>query len=116
MIFCIHALFFYVYQDRICYYKIQCRKRAEEPSMNIAFVIYEGMTALDFIGLYDPVVRLKTMGFMPDLRWDICAHTPEVRDGTGLLFTPTKVGTSLQDYDMVLVPGGFSTREIIDDP
>ena len=27
--------------------------------MNIAFVIYEGMIALDFIGMYDPVVRLK---------------------------------------------------------
>ena len=39
--------------------------------MRIAFVIYDGMTSLDFIGVYDPVTRLKTMGFMPDLEWDI---------------------------------------------
>jgi hypothetical protein len=32
--------------------------------MNIAFIIYDGMTALDFIGVYDPVTRLKTMGFI----------------------------------------------------
>lgn len=83
--------------------------------MHIAFVIYNGMTALDFIGMYDPVTRLKTMGFMADVRWDICAYTPEVRDGTGLLFTPTRVGSSLHNYAMVLVPGGFSTREMMND-
>jgi len=83
--------------------------------VNIAFIIYNGMTALDFIGMYDPVTRLKTMGFMSDLSWDICTYTPEVRDGAGLLFTPTRVGTSLQDYAMVLVPGGFSTREMVND-
>ncbi len=84
--------------------------------MNISFIIYNGMTALDFIGMYDPVTRLKTMGFMPDLHWDICAYTPEVRDGTGQIFTPTKVGTSLSDYAMVLLPGGLSTREMVSDP
>jgi putative intracellular protease/amidase len=31
--------------------------------MNIAFIIYDGMTALDFIGVYDPLTRLKTMDF-----------------------------------------------------
>ncbi|SRR5579885_961330 len=83
--------------------------------MDIAFVIYNGMTALDFIGMYDPVTRLKTMGFMSDLRWDICAYTPEVRGGTGLLFTPTRVGTSLHDYTIVFIPGGFGTRKLVND-
>jgi hypothetical protein len=35
--------------------------------MKIAFVIFNGLTALDFIGIYDPLTRLKSMGFMPDL-------------------------------------------------
>ncbi len=83
--------------------------------MNVAFVIFNGMTALDFIGVYDPVTRLKTMGFMPDLQWEICAYTAEVRDGAGLHFTPTRVGESLQHYDMVIVPGGYGTRELVDD-
>ncbi len=83
--------------------------------MRIAFVIFDGMTALDFIGVYDPVTRLKTMGFMPELEWDICAQTREVRDGAGLLFTPTRVGESLASYDMLIVPGGFGTRELVHD-
>jgi len=83
--------------------------------MKIGFVIYQGMTALDFIGVYDSIARLKTMGFVPDLEWDICACSSEVRDGTGLAFTPTKVRESLGDYDMVVVPGGFGSRQLVDD-
>ncbi len=75
--------------------------------MKLAFLIYEGMTALDFIGMYDPVTRLKTMGFMPDLDWDICAIAPQVNDQNGLCFIPTKVGESLSNYDAILVPGGI---------
>jgi transcriptional regulator GlxA family with amidase domain len=81
--------------------------------MKIAFIIYNGMTALDFIGIYDPVTRLKTMGFVNNLQWEICSHSKDVKDVTGLSFTPTKVGESLQSYDMVILPGGFSTRELV---
>jgi cyclohexyl-isocyanide hydratase len=83
--------------------------------VKIAFIIYDGMTALDFVGVYDPVTRLNTMGFLPDLQWDICAWSQTVRDGAGLGFVPTKVGEPLQTYDMVIVPGGFGSRMVIDD-
>lgn len=85
--------------------------------MKIAFVIYNGMTALDFIGVYDPVTRLKTMGFIQDLGWEICADSKEVSDNAGLRFTPTRVGESLEGYDMVIVPGGFifTIRKLIAD-
>ncbi|HZQ06848.1 MAG TPA: DJ-1/PfpI family protein [Anaerolineae bacterium] len=83
--------------------------------MKIAFVIFDGLTALDFIGVYDPVTRLKTMGFMPALEWDICARSQPVRDSTGLIFTPTGVGESLAEYDTVIVPGGFGTRALVKD-
>ncbi len=59
--------------------------------MNIAFVIYNGMTALDFVGAYDPLIRLKTMGFLPDLRWQICALSEEVTTYSGLRFVPTQM-------------------------
>ena len=84
--------------------------------MKIAFIIYNGMTALDFIGIYDPLTRLKTMDFMPDLEWDICAYTPEVKDNAGLDFTPTCVKPELEDYDLLVVPGGLGTRELTGDP
>ncbi len=83
--------------------------------MNIAFVTFDGMTALDFIGIYDPVTRLKTMGFMSELQWDICAPNAPVRDRAGLTFNPTCIGKSLAEHDMVIVPGGLSTRELIHD-
>lgn len=83
--------------------------------MKIGFIIYHGMTALDFIGVYDPLIRLKTMGFMPQLRLDICAYSSEVKDGAGLGFVPTKVRESLQDYDTIIVPGGFGSRRLVDD-
>lgn len=86
------------------------------PLMKVGFVIYDGMTTLDFIGVYDPVTRLKTMGFMPALEWEVCARSGAVKDGSGLQFTPTKIGESLRGYDMLIVPGGFGSRKLVDDP
>ncbi|OMP67847.1 DJ-1/PfpI family protein [Domibacillus epiphyticus] len=83
--------------------------------MKIAFVLFHHVTALDFVGVYDPVTRLKTMNVIPDLEWDICAFTEEIVDGTGLQFTPTRVRESLDQYDLVIVPGGFGTRTLRND-
>jgi len=83
--------------------------------MKIGFIIYHGMTALDFIGVYDPLIRLKTMGFMPAMRWEICAYSSEVRDGVGLGFVPTRVREPLHEYDMIIVPGGFGSRKLYHD-
>ena len=83
--------------------------------MKAAFIIFNRMTALDFVGVYDPLTRLKSMGLMPELNWDICAYSEEVADDRGLVFTPTKVGESLHGYDLLIVPGGFGTRALIDD-
>jgi transcriptional regulator GlxA family with amidase domain len=83
--------------------------------MRVAFVIFERMTALDFVGVYDPVTRLKTMLFRPDLTWEICALAAEVCDPSGLKFSATRVGESLADYDLVIVPGGYGTRELMTD-
>ncbi|OLN22573.1 thiamine biosynthesis protein ThiJ [Domibacillus antri] len=83
--------------------------------MNIAFILFNGVTALDFVGVYDAVTRLKTMKFIPDLKWDLCAFTEEIVDGTGLIFTPARVKESLEPYDMVIVPGGFGTRTLVND-
>ncbi|MCL5996629.1 MAG: DJ-1/PfpI family protein [Chloroflexi bacterium] len=83
--------------------------------MYISFVIYEGMTALDFVGIYDPLTRLHSMGCLSGVQWDVCARTAQVRDHSGLVFTSTRVGAPLEGYDMVVVPGGFSSRTLIHD-
>jgi len=83
--------------------------------MKIAFVIFNGLTTLDFIGIYDPLTRLKTMGFLPDLAWDICAPTDLVKDDRGLVMVPTTIQEPLQSYDVLVVPGGFGTRTLMHD-
>jgi transcriptional regulator GlxA family with amidase domain len=83
--------------------------------MKIAFVIFDVLTVLDFVGVYDAVTRLKTMRFMEDLEWDICAYTETVSDKCGIVLTPNKVRESLGDYDLVIVPGGYGTRQLVND-
>ena len=83
--------------------------------MKAAFVIFDRMTALDFVGVYDPVTRLKSMGFLQDLTWDTCATSERVTDDRGLVFTPTRTGEALSSYDLVIVPGGFGTRTLAND-
>ena len=84
--------------------------------MKVAFVIYEGMTTLDFVGAYDPLTRLKSMGFLPDFGWEICATSEKVADEKGLTFIPTQVRGELSNYDLVYVPGGpvSSLRKLAD--
>jgi cyclohexyl-isocyanide hydratase len=82
--------------------------------MNIAFVIFDGLTVLDFVGVYDAVTRLRG-GYLPDLRWEICARSARVCDNTGLCLTPTRVGEPLTSYDMLIVPGGLGTRTLMHD-
>ena len=72
--------------------------------MKTAFIIFDQMTALDLIGVYDPLTRLKSMNFVPEFNWQICAYTEEVSDDRGLRFTPDTVAVSLSEYDMIVVP------------
>ncbi len=80
--------------------------------MKTAFIIFDRMTALDLIGVYDPLTRLKTMGFVPEFNWQMCAFTEIVSDDRGLRFVPDTVAESLGVYDLIVVPGGFGTRAL----
>lgn len=78
--------------------------------MKIAYVLFNEMTLLDFIGVYDAVLRLKTLNYIPDLQWDLCALTEKVSDELGLTILTTKTGNSLEGYDALFVPGGDGTK------
>ena len=80
--------------------------------MKAAFIIYDVMTAMDFIGVYDALIRLKTMNVMPDFEWEICARTAEVVDGCGLRLTPTMTPATLEGFDLFIVPGGYGSRTL----
>jgi cyclohexyl-isocyanide hydratase len=80
--------------------------------MKAALVVFDGMTMLDFIGFYDAVTRLKTMGFVPDFAWNVCARSAQVGDERGLRLVADRVGESLQGFDLLYVPGGMGTRKL----
>jgi transcriptional regulator GlxA family with amidase domain len=80
--------------------------------MKIAFVVFDGMTALDFVGIYDCLTRLKSMGFTPGLSWDICARSDFIADDRGLRLSVPCRARSLEGYDLLVVPGGFATRAL----
>jgi transcriptional regulator GlxA family with amidase domain len=80
--------------------------------MKAAFVVFDRMTSLDFVGFYDPVSRLKSMKIMDDFDWRICSMTQHVVDDRGLRLEAEAVGESLGSYDMLFVPGGFGTRSL----
>ena len=42
--------------------------------MKAAFILFDRMTFLDFIGFYDAVTRLKTMKIQTDFEWRTHAH------------------------------------------
>lgn len=80
--------------------------------MRTAFVIFDRMTALDFVGVYDPLTRLRSMDLLPDFEWQVCALTEFVTDDRGLRFQPDLVGGALAGFDLVVVPGGIGTRAL----
>lgn len=80
--------------------------------MKAAFVVFDGMTALDFIGFYDPMTRLKSMKIMHDFEWRICSLNQRVVDDRGLRLEADAVTDPLSSYDLLFVPGGFGTRNL----
>ncbi|MGE5417928.1 MAG: DJ-1/PfpI family protein [Acidobacteriota bacterium] len=81
--------------------------------MKIAFIIYDDMTTLDFIGVYDPVTRLKTMGFIEDLSYEVCAINPIVRSFEGLEIKADSTPVDLAGYDYIVVPGGSGIAQLM---
>lgn len=78
-------------------------------AMRIAFVLYDGLTALDFVGAFDPITRVRTMGFRDDVEWDLWGLDESVTATGGLTFETTAVDEPLGEYDLVFVPGGIGT-------
>jgi imidazoleglycerol-phosphate dehydratase len=81
--------------------------------MKIAFVLFDGMTALDFIGVFDALTRLNTMGLLPDVTWDLCAPSSEVTATGGLTIQASRSNQPLTGYDLLVVSGGYGSRRFL---
>ncbi|MEK5254100.1 DJ-1/PfpI family protein [Paenibacillus sp. FSL F4-0125] len=80
--------------------------------MKIAFILFDGITFLDFAGFYDVIYRLGPFEIGKGLSWDICAASEEVTDELGFTVKAGKVLPELSEYDMIFVPGGMGTRKL----
>jgi cyclohexyl-isocyanide hydratase len=83
--------------------------------MRFAFVVYDDLTLLDFSGIYYPITRLKSMGFIQDLEYDVCAFKETVRSFEGLELRPNKINNNLSEYDYVFLPGGNGIMSLLND-
>ncbi|MEM6800379.1 MAG: DJ-1/PfpI family protein [Bacteroidota bacterium] len=80
--------------------------------MKIAYIIFDGITWLDLIGIYDPICRLKAYKYLPDLEWDFCSMEKSAKDSYGTEILASNIKPDLSSYDMIIIPGGFGTREL----
>src|SRR2546423_14614838 len=73
--------------------------------------MYDGFTALDAIGPYEVLSRL------PDARVTWLAHEPGLvrTDNAMLALEATARLEDLPHPDVIVVPGGFGTRDLLDD-
>ncbi|UKS30453.1 DJ-1/PfpI family protein [Paenibacillus sp. HWE-109] len=80
--------------------------------MKIAFVLFDGVTTLDFTGFYEAITWLRILGAKADVSWDFCAMQEEITDDRGLTMKANRVSPDLSGYGLVFVPGGFATRQL----
>ncbi len=82
-----------------------------------AFVAFEGMTLLDLVGVYDPLSRIASMGFDPTSTCEIVgAHRGRIWAHGGAELTVDRVRPPLEEFDVLVVPGGPGTRVLEHDP
>lgn len=84
----------------------------EGTPVKFAFVLFDGITFLDFVGFYDVIYRLNQFDGTKGTTWDVCGIAGEVTDELGLTVKVAKVRPDLSEYDVLFVPGGMGTRKL----
>jgi cyclohexyl-isocyanide hydratase len=81
-----------------------------------ALVAFDGMTLLDLVGVFDPLDRIRHMGFDRDSLVEIVSATSDVPwvGGGGTKLSVPRVRPDLSQYDVVVVAGGQGTRTLVD--
>ncbi|SEO55383.1 DJ-1/PfpI family protein [Paenibacillus sp. OV219] len=84
--------------------------------MRMAFILFDDMTTLDFSGFHNAVTWLKKRNILEDLSWDYCSNKEVVKDDRGMSIQVDHVLPDLSVYDLIFIPGGIATRQLIHDP
>jgi cyclohexyl-isocyanide hydratase len=85
---------------------------------SVGFAAFDGMTLLDLVGPLDALGRVASMGFDPTFACDVFALTGDfvVWRGAGATFSTTRVRPSLDEYDVLVLPGGLEARALARSP
>ncbi len=78
----------------------------------MAFVLFDGMTSMDFAGFYEAITWLAILKAKENVTWTFCADKTEVTDDRGLKLKTDEVLPNLEGFDLVFLPGGNSTRKL----
>jgi transcriptional regulator GlxA family with amidase domain len=80
--------------------------------MKLAYILFDKMTTLDFVGFYEVVSWLKILKVNEAVTWDLCANKEEITDDRGMTIKIKHVSPDLSGYDLIFIPGGMPTREL----
>ncbi|MFC5528861.1 DJ-1/PfpI family protein [Cohnella yongneupensis] len=80
--------------------------------MKVAYVMFDGMTTLDWAGVHEVLPWMLVLGAKPDLSWDFCSNKDRITDDRGLKINIDHVLPDLSRYDLVFVTGGMPTRQL----
>ena len=80
--------------------------------MKIAFILFDNMTTLDFVGFYEAITWVGILNAKENVQWDFCSNQQEIKDDRGLIMKVGKVYPNLSGYDMIFIPGGLATRQL----
>lgn len=80
--------------------------------MKVAYIVFDGVTTLDFAGVHEAIPWMLVLGAHKDLSWDFCATKEEITDDRGLTMKVGRVRPDLSEYDVVFFSGGMPTRQL----
>ncbi|NHN34542.1 DJ-1/PfpI family protein [Paenibacillus agricola] len=80
--------------------------------MKMAFILFDKMTMLDFVGFYEAVTWMGILKAKENVSWDFCSNKEQVKDDRGLTIKINHISPDLSGYDLIFIPGGLSTRQL----
>lgn len=88
----------------------------EDNWMKIAYILFDGVNLMDFDGFYEAIALTRFLKCKEDITWDLCANKEVITDEKGSVeIRISNLSPDLSTYDLLYVPGGFSTRKLIHD-
>ena len=81
----------------------------------IAFFVFPRLTLLDFVGAYDALRRVATLGIDPSVTHRVIGTEATITDDTGVRLVADGVYEDLAPFDLLVVAGGLGTRELVGD-